>query len=109
MGFHADKMKPTMGKQNVNFYLDTGDRAPYCRKLKIYTHYYSSNFIWRTVSRRVDELISSDHTRRKVSSVIRWYQLILFCVRNLLVHTDMFRYMINSFISALPGYKKYRN
>ena len=26
----------------------------------IYTHYYSSNLIWLTVSRRVDELISSD-------------------------------------------------
>ena len=32
-----------------------------------YTHYYNSNLIWRTVSRRVDEVISS---------VIQWYDLI---------------------------------
>ena len=32
MGFHADRMKPTLGKQNVAFYLDTGGRKPYCSK-----------------------------------------------------------------------------
>ena len=29
----------------------------------IYTHYHNSNLIWRTVSHRVDEVISSDHPR----------------------------------------------
>ena len=28
----------------------------------IHTHYHNSNLIWRTVSRRVDEVIPSDHT-----------------------------------------------
>ena len=27
---------------------------------QIYTHYHNSNWIWRTVSRRVDEVIPSD-------------------------------------------------
>ena len=36
----------------------------------VYTHYYNSNLIWGTVSHRVDELISSDHTRRKASRAI---------------------------------------
>ena len=30
----------------------------------IHTHYHNSNLIWRTVSRRVDEVIPSDHPRR---------------------------------------------
>ena len=30
----------------------------------INTHYHNSNLIWRTVSRRVDEVIQSDHPRR---------------------------------------------
>ena len=37
---------------------------------------YNRNLIWRTVSRRVDEAISSDHQRRKASRVIQWYGLI---------------------------------
>ena len=36
----------------------------------IYTHYYNSNLIWRTVSRRVEEVIPSDHTRREDSSKV---------------------------------------
>ena len=40
---------------------------------KISTHYHNSNLIWRTVSRRVDEVIPSDHPRRLV---IQWYGLI---------------------------------
>ena len=40
------------------------------------THYHNSNLIWRTVSRRVDEVIPSDHPRRVVSRVIQWYGLI---------------------------------
>ena len=37
---------------------------------EINTHYYCcSNLIRRTVSRRMDELISSDHTRREASSI----------------------------------------
>ena len=40
----------------------------------IHINYYSSNLIWWTVSCRVDELISSDHTI--ASRVIRWYQFI---------------------------------
>lgn len=31
MGFHADRVKPTLGQQNVGYYLDTGDKKPYCR------------------------------------------------------------------------------
>ena len=42
----------------------------------IHTHYYNSNLIWRTVSRRVDEVIPSDHPRREASRVIQWYGLI---------------------------------
>ena len=42
----------------------------------IYTHYHNSNLIWRTVSRRVDEVIPSDHPRRVASWVIQWYDLI---------------------------------
>ena len=43
---------------------------------EIYTHYHNSNLIWRTVSRRVDEVILSDHPRRIASRVIQWYGLI---------------------------------
>ena len=42
----------------------------------VHTHYYNSNLIWRTVSRRVDEVIPSDHPRREVSRVIQGYDLI---------------------------------
>ena len=42
----------------------------------IHTHYHNSNLIWRTVSRRVDEVIPSDHPRRVASRVIQWYGLI---------------------------------
>ena len=42
----------------------------------IYAHYHNSNLIWRTVSRRVDEAIPSDHPRRVASRVIQWYGLI---------------------------------
>ena len=43
---------------------------------QIYTHYHNSNLLWRTVSRRVNEVIPSDHPRRVASRVIRWYGLI---------------------------------
>ena len=39
----------------------------------IHTHYHNSNLIWRTVSRRVDEVIPSDYPRsvsRRVDEVI---------------------------------------
>ena len=42
----------------------------------IHTYYHNSNLIWRTVSRQVDEIISSDHQRRVASRVIQWYGLI---------------------------------
>ena len=42
----------------------------------INTHYHKSNLIWRTVSRRVDEVIPSDHPRRVASRVIQWCGLI---------------------------------
>ena len=45
-------------------------------KQRINTHYYNSNLIWRTVSRRVDEVIPADHQRREASRVIQWYGLI---------------------------------
>ena len=44
--------------------------------LAINTHYHNSNLIWRTVSRRVDEVIPSDHPRSVASRVIQWYGLI---------------------------------
>ena len=34
----------------------------------ISTHYYDSNLIWRTVSRRVDEVIPSDRPRREAKN-----------------------------------------
>ena len=55
--------------------------------LMIHTHYHNSNLIWRTVSRRVDEVIPSDHPRRVASRVIQWYGLI---------HLDMFTICILS-------------
>ena len=42
----------------------------------IHTDYYNSNLIWRTVSFRVDEVISSDHPRCEASRVIQWNGLI---------------------------------
>ena len=42
----------------------------------VYTHYHNSNLIWRAVSRRVDEVIPSDHPRRVALRVIQWYGLI---------------------------------
>ena len=41
--------------------------------LLIYTHYYDSNLIWRTVLRPVDEVIPLDHDQREV---VQWYDLI---------------------------------
>ena len=41
-----------------------------------YTHYYNSNLIWRTVSRRVDEVIPSGQPGREASREIQWYILI---------------------------------
>ena len=35
----------------------------------LHTHYHNSNLIWRTVSRRVDEVISSDHPRREYDNM----------------------------------------
>ena len=48
------------------------------RLIMVNTHYHNSNLIWRTVSLRVDEVIPSDHPRRKASRVIQWYGRILF-------------------------------
>ena len=46
----------------------------------LHTHYHNSNLIWRTVSRRVDEVIPSDRLRRvasrDASRAIQWYGLI---------------------------------
>ena len=36
------------------------------------THYYNSNLIWRTVSRRVGEVIPSDHPRRNEGDPMVW-------------------------------------
>ena len=44
---------------------------------KVYIHYHNSNLIWRTVSRRVDEVIPSDHPRHVAPRMIQWYGLIL--------------------------------
>ena len=57
----------------------TGGDFRACRAILLsygYTHYHNSNLIWRTVSRQVDEVISSDHPRRVASRVIIWYGLI---------------------------------
>ena len=43
---------------------------------EIDTHYHNSNLIWRTVSRRVDEVIPSDHPRHVASRVVQWYGLV---------------------------------
>ena len=48
------------------------------RLIMVNTHYHNSNLIWRTVSLQVDEVIPSDHPRRKASRVIQWYGHILF-------------------------------
>ena len=48
----------------------------YMYLMMINTRYHNSNLIWRTVSRRVDEVIPSDHLRRVASRVIQWYGLI---------------------------------
>ena len=45
-------------------------------KRLVHTHYHNSYLIWCTASRRVDEVIPSDHPRREVSRVIQWYGLI---------------------------------
>ena len=45
-------------------------------KSVINTHYHNSNLIRLIVSRRVDEVIPSDHPGREASRVIRWYGLI---------------------------------
>ena len=45
-------------------------------KKMLNTHYRNCNLIWRTVSRRVDEVIPTDHRRRVASRVIQWYGLI---------------------------------
>ena len=42
----------------------------------IHTHYHNSNLIRLTVTRRVDEVILSDHPRRVASRMIQWYGLI---------------------------------
>ena len=42
----------------------------------VHTHYHNSDLIWRTVSRRVDEVIPSDHPRRVAARVIKWYGII---------------------------------
>ena len=52
------------------------------RMTGLHTHYYNSNLIWRTVSRRVDEVIPSEHPRCEASMVFQWYVLIhktLYC------------------------------
>ena len=49
---------------------------PCCRRVLTHTHYHNSNLIWRTVSRRVDEVIPSGHPRRVASRVIKRYGLI---------------------------------
>ena len=46
----------------------------YCCRL--ITLSLNSNLIWRTVSRRVDEVIPTDHPRRVAVRVIQWYDLI---------------------------------
>ena len=41
-----------------------GASEPALLAYTINTHYHNSNLIWRTVSRRDDEVIPSDHPRR---------------------------------------------
>ena len=80
----------------------------------INTHYHNSNLIWRTVSRleneaiyhwitrRVDEVIPSDHPRRVASRVIQWYGLILYA-RSSYYYDNMFIICLLSDI--LSGFK----
>ena len=64
---------------NAGGIFTNGENAAYpgcdcsCCKGMVYTHYHNGNLIWRTVSRRVDEVIPSDHPRRVASRVIQWY------------------------------------
>ena len=47
---------------------------------QIYTHYYNSKLIWRTVSHRVDEVIPLDHPRCEASTrhdTVRQIKLLL--------------------------------
>ena len=39
-------------------------RDAYDNCITVHTHYHDSNLIWRIVSRRVDEVIPSDHPGR---------------------------------------------
>ena len=64
--------------QNCAMALEQRKKVNWAEKDKdlLHTHYHNSNLIWRTVSRRVDEVIPSDHPRRVASRVIQWYGLI---------------------------------
>ena len=42
--------------------IDSGSLLPFLLT-NVHTHNYDSNLIWRTVSRRVDEVIPSDHAK----------------------------------------------
>ena len=60
-----------------------------------YTLSYFSNLIWRTVSRRVNEVIPSDHPRREASKVI----LVVWPhPRDVILYTRSSYYYDNMFI-----------
>ena len=58
----------------LSYFEQSGEEGKY--QESIHTYYHNSNLIWRTVSRRVDEVIPSDHPRRVASRVIQWYGII---------------------------------
>ena len=63
----------------------------------IYIHYHNSNLIWRTVARRVDEVIPSDHLRRVASRVIQ----SLPHPRDMILYARSSDYYDNMFIICL--------
>ena len=73
----------------------------------INTHYHNSNLIWRTVSRRVDEVIPSYHPRRVVPRVIQLYGLIhegvILYARSSNCYDNMF--IIHLFSDILSDFK----
>ena len=75
----------------------------------IHTPYHNSNLIWRTVSRRVDEVIPSDHPRRVASRVIQWYGLIhetWYCTPDqvtIMIISLLYAFFLTFFLILKPG------
>ena len=75
--------------QNCYFSFIIEKKVPNCL---VNTHYYNSNLIWRTVSRRVDEVIPLDNLRHKALRVIPWDHLreVILYARSKYFYNNMF-------------------